>query len=327
MKVLLLSRSDVEGIVSMREVMDVVEEAFRAKGLGRVQMPPKTYIFFQRFNGDFRVMPAYIEDLNAAGVKVVNVHPENPVKRRMPTVMALIELLDPESGKPIAIMDGTWITNMRTGAAGGIAAKYLARRNSRVVGLVGAGVQARTQLLALKEVFKIDEVRIYSRTSKTREKFVKDMDFLGLSMKPVEEVKDAVLGCDIVVTTTPAKKPVVKSEWVSSGVHINGIGADAPGKEEIDPEILKRAKIVVDDYEQAFHSGEVNVPLSKGIISEEDVYGELSEIIVGKKRGRESDEEITLFDSTGLAIQDISTAWLVYEKALEKGVGREVDLL
>jgi alanine dehydrogenase len=325
MKVLLISKKDVEGILSMKEVMDAVEGAFRYKALGRVQMPPKIYVTFPK--GDFRTMPCYIPDLGFGGVKVVNVHPENPRKYNLPTVMATIILIEPETGRPLAIMDGTWITDMRTGAAGGVAAKYLARRDSKVIGMVGAGTQARTQLLALTEVFDIGEVRVYSRSLESCERFKKDVAYLGLNISIKGKVEEAVRGCDILVTTTPVTQPIVEDEWVDEGMHINAIGADAPLKEELDPRILRRAKIVVDDIEQACHSGEINVPLSKGIISRADIYAELGEIIAGKKVGRVTDSEITIFDSTGLAIQDIATAAVVYKRAREQGLGSEVELL
>ena len=325
MKILLISKKDVEGILSMKEVMDAVESAFRYKALGRVQMPPKIYVAFPK--GDFRTMPCYIPDLGFGGVKVVNVHPENPTKYNLPTVMATIILIEPETGRPLAIMDGTWITNMRTGAAGGVAAKYLARRYSKVIGMVGAGTQARAQLLALNEVFEIEEVRVYSIPLESCDRFKKDVAHLGLNISIKGKVEGAVRGCDILVTTTPVTQPIVEDEWVDEGMHINAIGADAPLKEELDPRILKRAKIVVDDIEQACHSGEINVPISKGIISRADIYAELGEIVAGKKVGRVTDSEITIFDSTGLAIQDIATAAMVYKRAREQGLGSEVELL
>ena len=329
MRTLLLTDKDMRRLLSMREVIEAVELAFREKGLGRVQMPPKPYIFYSRYNGDLRVMPSYLEELEISAVKVVNVHPDNPVKYKLPTVMATIILVDPKSGAPIAIMGGTWITAMRTGAAGGVAVKYLARPDSRIIGIIGAGVQARTQLMALKEVLgEIEEVRVTDIVKAARERYAKEMsEKLGLNVKAVDSVRETVEGADIVVTVTPVRRPIVKNEWIRPGVHINAIGADAPGKEELDPEILKRAKIVVDDFEQACHSGEVNVPLTKGIISKEDIYAELGEIIVGKKPGRLSDDEITIFDSTGLAIQDLATATLVYKKAKASNLGFEVELL
>ena len=329
MRTLLLTDKDIRRLLSMKEVIEAVELAFKEKGLGRVQMPPKPYIFYSKYNGDLRVMPSYLEELEISAVKVVNVHPDNPVKYKLPTVMATIILVDPKNGAPIAIMGGTWITAMRTGAAGGVAAKYLARPDSRVIGIIGAGVQARTQLMALKEVLEeIEEVRVTDIVKAARERYAREMgEKLGLDVKAVDNAKKAVEGADIVVTVTPSREPIVKSEWIRPGVHINAIGADAPGKEELDPELLKRAKIVVDDLEQASHSGEINVPLAKGIITKEDIWAELGDVVAGLKPGRTSPDDITIFDSTGLAIQDAVTAALAYKKALEKGIGQFIEIV
>lgn len=326
MKVLLLERKEIEKLARMKDFIEAVEKVFKSKAEGKTQMPPKSYIFFSKYEGDFRSMPAYIEDLDIAGVKIVNVHPNNPKKYGLPTVMATILLLDPKTGKAIAIMDGTWITNMRTGAAGGVAAKYLARKDSKIIGMVGAGAQARTQLLALSEIFKIEEVRVYSKSFKITKKFIKDMKFLKLNTKLEKEIDKAVKGCDILVTTTPVREPIVKNEWISDGMHINAIGADSKGKEELDPKILKRAKVVVDDYVQAIHSGEINVPISKGIFKPKQIHAELGEVIAGKKKGRTSDKEITIFDSTGLAIQDVASAWMIFQKAKREKIGKEIEI-
>jgi len=328
MKVLLLSRAEIQDLLSMSEVIAAVEEAFRAKGLGKVQMPPKSYVNFERYGGDFRVMPAYLEEMGAAGVKIVNVHPKNPKEHCLPTVMATIILLDPATGAPLTIMDGTLITNLRTGAGGAVAAKHLARKDSKVVAMVGAGVQAKTQLLALKEVFKIEEIRVNDLSEKNAGLYAEEMgNELGVVAKVFQSTKEAVEAADIVVTTTPSTKPILMSDYVKEGTHINAIGADAPGKQELDPKILLRAKVVVDDIEQAIHGGEVNVPLSKGDIARGNIHADLGEIITKKKLGRASQEEITVFDSTGLAIQDIATDWVVYQKAKRLGKGREVELL
>jgi alanine dehydrogenase len=321
MEVTLLTSEEIRQLITLREVIEVVEEAFKQKGEGGVQMPPKVYISFER--GDFRTMPAYLPAMRAAGVKIVNVHPKNP-SLGLPTVMATVLLLSPETGEPLAVMDGTWITAARTGAAGAVASKYLARGNSKEVGIVGAGVQARYQLLALAEVMEVDKVRVTSLTK--AEEYAIEMRKLGFDVEPAP-IREVVEKADILATTTPVTEPIVRNEWVREGIHINAIGADAPGKEELDPFILKRAKIVVDDYEQACHSGEVNVPLSRGLLRREEIYGELGEIVAGKKRGRESEREITIFDSTGLAVQDVAVAWVVYKKAEKKGVGRRIRLI
>ena len=325
MKTLLIPPSATA--LTMKEAIEAVEMAFKAKGEGKAQMPSKQYLFFSKHNGDLRTMPAYLEESDVAGVKIVTVHPSNPKEHNLPTVMATIFLTDPRTGFLKAIMDGTYLTALRTGAAGGIAAKYLSREDSETVGIIGAGIQARTQLMALKEVRSISSVKVYDLSKDASEKYAKEMsELLNAKVEVVQSAKEAADSSDIIVTATPAIRPVIICDWILPGVHINAIGADAPGKEELDPEILRKAKIVVDDWDQAIHGGEVNVPISKGIIKKEDIYADIGEIVTGRKRGRESESEITVFDSTGLAIQDVAVASLVFEKAKEKGLGQEIKL-
>jgi alanine dehydrogenase len=325
-KTLILTNSQVQSLIAMPEVLRVTENTFMLYGKNLVQMPAKIYLHLDKCGGDFRAMPAYIAGMEACGLKWVNVHPKN---RRfgLPAVMAIIILSDPKTGFPLCIMDATLITNLRTGAAGGIAAKYLARKDSSVVGLVGCGAQARTQLLALKELFKIKLVYVWGNKIEYCRKFLKDTKHFGLNIEIKDKISDCVEEADIVVTTTPVRRPIVKSEWIKEGTHINAIGADAKGKEELGPELLKKAKIVVDDWQQASHSGEINVPIAKGIISKKDIYASLSEILIGKKKGRISQKEITIFDSTGLAIQDVAVADLVYKRALKKKIGKAIKIL
>ncbi len=319
MKTLILTERDVKEVLNMRDCIEAVERAFELHAKGKTQMPPKVYLTFEK--GDLRAMPAYLD--GKAGIKWVNSHPENP-KKGLPTVMAVLIYNDPETGFPLAVMDGTHITNFRTGAAGGIAAKHLARKNSKVFGFVGCGRQAYTQFLALKEIFKIEIVRAYDINEKNAERFVEFCESFGVEaeMCGVEKACD----CDVLTTTTPSKRPVVMEEWIREGTHINAIGADAPGKQELDERILLKAKIVVDDLEQAMHGGEINVAISKGLLKPEDVYATLGEIVAGFKKGRESYEEITVFDSTGLAIQDVAVADLVFRRAKEMGIGMEIGL-
>ncbi len=326
-EILLLSDDEVKEILTIDETYNAVENVLVEKGLGRVQMPPKLYIIFKKYAGDFRTMPSYMEKNDIAGVKIVNVHPDNPKFYNRPAILATIILIDPRNGILLAIIGGTSITAMRTGAISGVATKYLGRRDSTVLALVGAGVQARTQLLAISKILDLNEVRVLDKTEKIRKDFIEEarrmysMEFISC-----ENVKDCVREADIISTITPVSKPIVMNNWISSGTHINAIGADAPGKEELDPQILKRAKIVVDDLSQASHSGEINVPLEKKIIGIEDIYGELSDIIIGKKNGRTSEDEVTIFDSTGLSLQGIAVASIVYEKAKNKNVGKWVSM-
>ncbi|MFQ5887642.1 MAG: alanine dehydrogenase, partial [Candidatus Hydrothermarchaeales archaeon] len=320
-----LNSDEIKTVLDIDDVILAVEKAFEQHGLDKVQMPPKSYLYFERYNGDLRTMPAYIEALEMAGAKIVNSHPGNPSKG-IPTVMAVVILNDPKTGAPLAVMDGTHLTDMRTGAAGAVACKYLAREDSKVVGLVGAGRQARTQLLAISKVFELEKAMIVSMSLEGSNRFKKEMEgVVGIDIVVKEGIEE-VCDSDILVTATPVREPIVREEWIGEGMHINAIGADAEGKEELEPEVLKKAKVVIDDLLQAVHSGEINVPLSKGIITKDDIYASLGEVVAGKIPGRTSEEGITVFDSTGLAIQDIAAGKLAYEKALEAGVGQRLKL-
>ena len=331
METLILTDHEVKKLLTWSEILEAVESAFKQKGLGLVQMPAKIYLYYRKYHGDLRSMPAFLEKLDISAVKIVNVHPLNRTQNNLPTVMAVIVVIDPSNGAPVAIMGGTTITDMRTGAAGAIAAKYLARNDSKIVGLVGAGAQARTQLTALLKVYdKLEEVRVWSRTEQTRNNFVSEIKQVcenKIRVISATSVQLAVEGADIVVTTTPSLKPLVMNEMVSAGMHINCIGADAEGKEEIEPKILMRAKIVVDDWAQASHSGEINVPLRRKLITKENVWAEIGEIVAGLKPGRQRQDEITVFTSTGLAVQDAVAAEIAYRKALDAKVGRLIKII
>jgi len=324
---LILTQKDVQKILPLsqiKKVINVVERAFSDFSQGIAEMPPKMYLIFKEFDGDLRIMPAFSKGLLMAGTKIVNVHPQNP-KKGLFSVMAVIVLNDPKTGMPLALMDGTWITAMRTGAASGVATKYLARKDAKTLGVVGAGFQAITQIAAISKVKKLKEILVYDIREEAIEKLAKILAKEKIKIKKgsLEEVCQK----DVLVTVTPAREAIVKKEWIKPGTHINAIGADAPQKEELDPEILKNAKIVVDCTEQASHSGEINVPLAKGIIKKEDIFGEIGEIVSGKKPGREKENEITIFDSTGLAIQDLYTATLVYKEAKRKKIGKEIKII
>lgn len=325
MKTLILTKNDIEKILTPAVTNETVEKAFRAYSLGYAKMPPKSYLYFPK--GDLRSMPAYIsgEGFDIAGIKSVNVHPQNAALH-LPSVMAVIILNDPQTGFPLAVMDGTYLTCIRTGAAGAVAAKYLSRENSQVAGFVGCGAQARSQLSCLMEFRDIRKIKIW-QFPKDKECIRSFQQWVHKTCKLEAEVfsrMDAVtMNSDIVITTTPSCLPLVNN--VSPGTHINAIGADAPGKQEINLQILKQAKVVVDDWTQASHSGEINVPLSRKQLTKKDVYGLLGDIVAGKKRGRTSAKEITLFDATGLAIQDISCADVVYKALKNRRTIRTID--
>lgn len=300
--------TDTEKSIDLKEVNQAIEAAFADHGRGLVQMPPKVYVTLPQ--GDFRTMPAYLPSLSLAGVKIVNVHPGNPAQG-LPTVMALTAILDIATGAPVAILNATKLTDMRTGASGAVAAKYLSSKKEIVLGLIGTGRQAEAQFRAISRELEISEIRCWSRNSLHAEKFALAITDYDARSHPVEKACD----CDILVTTTPSRAPVVMSEWVQEGTHINAIGADAPGKQELDPILLKRGMVFVDDMSQAVHSGEVNVPISQGVFNPEEIAGTLGEVVIGmKQRGRT--DQITIFDSTGLAIQDLAIAAIAMRNGL-----------
>jgi alanine dehydrogenase len=286
--------------LDISEVNAVIEEAFAEHGRGKVQMPPKVYITFE--HGDFRTMPAAIPALSIGGVKIVNVHPNNPAIG-LPTVMALTVILNPGTGIPEAILNATALTDLRTGAAGAVAAKYLSPGKSVVLGLAGSGRQAQAQVEAISRELFIRKIRVWSRNEKNAMSFCKKYAKWECTSDSLEKVCD----CDILITTTPSRKPLIQQEWIQDGTHINAIGADAPGKQELDPAILSRARVFVDDPVQAIHSGEINVPIRDGLFTADQIAGTIGEIVLGKK-GRKNMDELTLFDSTGLAIQDLAIA-------------------
>ncbi len=320
---LVLTGSQVMQVLDMDLALAAVEEAFRAYGAGRVNMPPKAYLTLAQ--GDFRAMygEIFLARDHICGLKWVNVHPGNPAQGLL-TVMAKILLNDPDTGLEFADLDGTHITDYRTGAAGGVAVKNLARPEATRLGLIGAGAQARTQVAAILKVRSIQEIVVFDRHREHSEAFAAEVAAVyGVKARAATEAAQAVTGQDIVVTTTPSRTPVVKREWVSPGTHINAIGADAARKQELAPANLNAGKVVVDDWAQASHSGEINVPLAQGELTPEQIYGSLGDIVVGKKPGRENSEEITVFDSTGLIIQDLALALAVYQRARERGLGEE----
>lgn len=312
-----ITEKEVKNIIpakDIQKIIDAVEQGFVDYARGDIQMPPKQYLDFEEYRGDLRIMPSYSRILKLAGTKIVNVHPENP-QRGLPTVMAVVVLNDAKDGRALALIEAAYITGIRTGAAGAIAAKYLAKTDAKTLGVIGAGQQAFFQIAAITKVRDIKEILVYDTKEENISKLADSLKELGIEIKKASLEETAKT--DILTTTTPSRTPIIKNEWIIPGAHINAIGADAPGKEELAPEILKRAKIVIDNWEQASHSGEINVPLEKGIITKENIYSDLGNIVIGKKPGRENDQEITVFDSTGLGFQDLYTANLVYQRIIK----------
>ncbi len=308
-----IREEQVKELLSLPEAIEAVESAFRDKAEGQVVMPPKLIVPLP--GGDLRAMPAYLPRQNIAGVKVVNSHPNNREKG-LPSVMATLVIVEPETGFPIAVIEATYLTALRTAAAGALGTRTLANPNSGKLAILGAGTQGRFQLLSHKLVLpNLEQVCIWSLDEDLAWQVKRELEpQLGVEIKVCPDPETAVREANVIVTTTPSRQPLVRNEWVSDGTHLTCIGADAPGKQELDPAILQRARIFLDDMAQGMESGEVNVPIHKGLLKPEQIAGELGEVLVGKKEGRRSDDEITVFSSTGLAIQDIACGAVVLKK-------------
>jgi len=327
--VLILTKMDLEKVLGMREVMEVVEGAFAQLAKGTVKMPLRTIIGVDKYKGFIFYMPAYLEGSDALAVKIVSLYEENLEKYSLPTIFATIQLNDPETGMPLALMEGGYITAIRTGAASGVATKYLARRSSRVVGIIGTGIQARTQLRAVREARNVEKVFVYDAVAGRARGYAEEMsERLGVNIIPVSSAEKAVKEADILIIATTAKEPVLNGNWLQPGTHINAIGWMGRDSRELDSNTVKRAKLVVDSKEAVLaESGDILIPIREGVITKDHIYAELGEILIGRKAGRVSDNEITLWKSVGLAIQDAATAKLAYQKAQEMNVGREIKLL
>jgi alanine dehydrogenase len=237
--------------------------------------------------------------------------------------MATLIYSDPATGYPLAVMDAMDITAYRTGATAAIASKYLARPDSSTLGLIGAGQQACAQLMAHAELFRLKKVKVFDISPAAVERFIKSFPQYPVEAGSLQEAAAA----DIVCTLTTAREPFLKRQWVLPGTHINAVGADGPGKQELDPSILKEAMVVVDDLKQAVAGGEVNVPISQGLLKVGQIHATLGEIIIGQKPGRKDRHSITVFDSTGLAIEDIAVAKMIYEKARASGGYQSINFM
>ncbi|MGQ3331019.1 ornithine cyclodeaminase family protein [Halorubrum sp. FL23] len=309
----LLLDSEVTQSVPIEAIKDAVEETFQAYERGTVVMPPKSYIDLPQYNGDFRSMPAYVgtDSWEGAAIKWGNVHPDNPSNNNLPTVIGIIIYSDPETLSPLAIMDATVLTRKRTAAAAAVATDHLAVDDAHSLGLIGAGTQSYTQFEALTQVRPINEVIVNDVDDDAVDTFIDTYPDFAIQAGTVHEAA----ACDIVSTVTPAEEPIVPLNAVNPQTHINAIGADAEGKQELNTNILTEGCVFVDSFDQAIHTGEINVPWGRGDLDEDDIYGELGELVSAGDGLAIPQNELTIFDSTGLAIQDVAAAHVAYEYA------------
>jgi alanine dehydrogenase len=324
---LLLSEKQVQDLIDIDELIANLEQAHIQYSTGRAVMPVRLVVPLPQIHGRITSMPGCLNDDNALGMKVVTYFQENP-KRGLPAILATIMLFSVETGKMIAVMDGSYITAIRTACASAMATRALANRETPVLGILGAGVQARAHIQALSRVRKLQQIKIYSPSGISATKIRKDMESeVGVGVKVAASAEDAVKHSDIVVTVTTAKEPILKSEWLNAGVHINAVGSHRPDLREVDGATLARAKVVVDSREAIMaECGDILLALKEKSIADDVIHAEIGEVLAGMKPGRESAGEITLYKSVGIAIQDVATANFVYHRALDRKVGTQVEI-
>jgi ornithine cyclodeaminase/alanine dehydrogenase len=324
---LLLNRDDVMKVLDMAQCMEVVEKAFAELANGTAVLPPRINLFTEEGLGLY--MPAYLREMGALACKVVTSYVNNPVKHKFPTILGKVLLQDPATGDVICIMDGGYLTAVRTGAVSGVATRYLARQDrGQKVGIFGAGAQARTQLWAMTIARDIGKAYVYDVDDEAVERFIAEMaprlqlDIVKAS-SPVQVLEEV----DIICTATSSPTPLFDGSKVREGTHINGVGSHTPNARELGTAIIKRSKIIADSYDACLNeAGDIMLPIKEGAIDKSHLYAELGEVITGRKPGRTDSREITLFKSNGLAIQDVAAAKLVYDKAVQAGIGTSVEL-
>ena len=317
-----LTESDVRAVLSPAELIDAMESALAALSAGRVVQPVRT-AFEIGERTFFALMPAFDRERAILGAKLVSVVPANADKG-IPTHLAAISLFDTVTGELAAVMDGRYITEVRTAAASAVSVRHLAREDARVLAILGAGVQARSHLEALPLVRSFTEIRAWSPTAEHLRQFVAEA---GVAVRPSRTAEEAVRGADVVVVATNAVTPAILNEWVDRGTHVIAIGACRPSQQEVDPALVARAHLVVDSRAAALQeSGDIVQPMRQGLFTADHVRAELGEIVAGTKPGRSGPDEVTLFKSLGLAIEDLVAADLAFRRAQQAGRGTRLEL-
>jgi alanine dehydrogenase len=323
---LLLTRTEIDNICDLDDCIAAVANAFRLRGEGRAPAPG--VLSFPYPEGGFHIKAAGL-DLSRSyfAVKVNGNFTNNPQRHALPAIQGVVALCDGENGAPLALFDSMAITIARTGAATAVAARHLARPDSKVATICGCGNQGRVQLRALVRICSLERVHAWDIDPLHAKAFAEELaPLLGIEILPAHSVSESLRQSDVVVTCTPSRRPFVSLEDIAPGAFVAAVGADSPEKQELDPRLLAAAKLVVDVREQCAEIGELHHGLESGLVRVEDVYGELGDIVAGTRSGRESDDEIIVFDSTGTALQDVAAAAQVYEKAVLAGVGSWVRL-
>ena len=325
---LLLSREDIKKVFSIQDAIEADKKAFTLVADKKCDSPLRTNIQAPKYDGCFLFMPAYIEEMDTASLKTVNIFPHN-IDNGLPTSPAQVLLIDGKTGIVTAVLDGTHVTQLRTGASSGVAFDLLAKKDCRIGALIGTGGQAATQLEAMVAVRNLKEVRVYDlnyeRTASFATRMQEDLKAYGTKITAVRSSDEAIDNADLLITVTPSAKPVFDGTKIKKGCTVSCVGAYQHHMQEMDPAILPRASKIYFDSQEAVlsESGDILLPLEEGIITEEDFTGNIGDVIKGTLTGRENDDEIIVYETVGVGAQDLVTAKTIYEKALAAGIGMQ----
>ncbi|MXZ20048.1 MAG: ornithine cyclodeaminase [Caldilineaceae bacterium SB0665_bin_25] len=323
-----LTRNDVKNLLDMPAAIEAVAEAYRLVYRGEAELPVRSNIPVAPHDGSLMTMPAYLGgELDALGAKLISFYGTNPARRGLPAIQGNVVLFDGRDGALLALMDAGYLTAMRTGASGGVAARYLAREDARTLTIFGSGVQAPYQVEAALCERAVERVLVISRTPSHAESLAVELtERFGVSAQATADVEMAVAAADILVTATSAHEPLFDGAQLRPGVHISGIGSHLPYASEVDAVTLGRSKVVVDQMSACLaEAGDLIRPIEEGSYDAGRIHAEIGAIVEGDLPGRENDEEITFFKSVGLAAQDVAVARMVYSKALDQKAGIELD--
>ena len=324
---LVLSEEQVRSLIDIEELITALEQAHIQYSSGKAVMPVRLVVPLPQIQGRITSMPGYLTQDKALGMKVVTYFQNNP-KQDLPAILATIMLFSAETGQLMAVMDGSFITAVRTACASAMATRALANPHTPLLGILGAGVQARAHIQALSRVKKLQRIKIYSPLGMSAQRVRQELESeIGVDIEIAASAEETVSDCDLVVTATTAREPILESEWLKPGAHINAVGSHRPDHREIDGATLARCKIVVDSRQAIMaECGDILLAIKDNAITEDSIHAEIGEVLAGAKPGRTSASEMTLYKSVGIAVQDVATAQLVYRKALELRVGTNVDI-
>jgi alanine dehydrogenase len=322
-----VNQADVPALLPMGECVDVMAKALAGLARGEVLMPLRSVMWLPERVGALGTMPAYAGDRNVMGLKVISVFPGNH-GTEFDSHQGAIMLFETKNGRPLAIVDATSVTAIRTAAVSGVATRLLAREGAGDLAILGSGTQARVHLEAMRLVRPIRRVRVWSRNRDHAALFAaREGQRHGLTVETSATAQDAVADADVICTTTSSAEPVLKGEWIAPGAHINAVGSSVPFARELDTTAVVRSRLFVDRRESTVNeAGDFLFPKKEGVIGDDHIQGEIGEVLIGRVPGRRSADEITLFKSLGLAIEDVASAHHVYTKALESGRGTRIAL-